>query len=71
MDWTTIITSVVAAGSVLWPAIITRAQSLKDTVGNLPQTTVVTDAASAAALPDNKDVVAVTPEISAAIKKAS
>jgi hypothetical protein len=70
-DWTAVLGAVVAAGSVLWPAIVTRASSLKDTVGNMPATTVVTDAASAAALPDNKDVVAVTPEIAAAIKKAS
>ena len=69
-DWTTILTAVVAAGSVLWPAVVTRAQSLKDTVGKLPATTVVTDRASAEALPDNKDVVAATPEIVAAIKKA-
>lgn len=68
-DWTTIITALVGVGTVLWPALVTRAQSLKDTVGNLPKTTVVTDAASAAALPDNKDVVATTPEIAAAIKK--
>lgn len=70
-DWTTILGSVVAVGSILWPAIATRATSLKDTVGNLPKTTVVTDAASAAALPNNPDVIASTPEITAAIKKAS
>jgi hypothetical protein len=70
-DWTTIFGGLVMVGSVLWPALVTRAQSLKDTVGHLPQTTVVTDKASADALPDNKDVIAVTPEIAAAIKKAS
>jgi hypothetical protein len=69
-DWTTILTATVTIGAVLWPAIVTRAQSLKDTVGKLPNTTVVTDSASAAALPDNKDVVAATPEIVAAIEKA-
>lgn len=69
-SWTIVITSLLAAGAVLWPAIVTRAQSLKDTVGKLPATTVVTDAASAEALPNNKDVVAATPEIVAAIKKA-
>lgn len=68
--WTTIIGSAVAAGAVLWPAIVTRAQSLKDTVGNMRNTTVVTDKATADALPNNPDVVAVTPEIAAAIKKA-
>lgn len=70
-DWTTILTALVGVGTILWPALVTRAQSLKDTVGKMPATTVVTDAASANALPDNKDVVAVTPELAAAIKKAS
>ena len=69
-DWTTILGGLFAAGAVLWPAVVTRAQSVKDTVGRLKGTTVVTDAASANALPDNKDVVAATPEIVAAIKKA-
>src|SRR5208282_200613 len=68
-DWTTVLTAVVASGAVLWPALVTRAQSLKDTVGHMDKTTVVTDPASAAALPNNKDVIAVTPEIAAAIKK--
>ena len=69
-DWTTIIGGAVAIGAVLWPALVTRAESLKDTVGKMRDTTVVTDSASANALPDNKDVVAATPEIIAAIKKA-
>lgn len=69
-DWTTIIGGAVAIGAVLWPALVTRAESLKDTVGKMRDTTVVTDPASANALPDNKDVVAATPEIIAAIKKA-
>jgi len=69
-DWTIVISSLVGAAAILWPAVATRAQSLKDTVGKMPATTVITDAASANALPDNKDVVAVTPEIATAIKKA-
>lgn len=68
--WSTVIGGVIAIGAVLWPAIVTRAGSLKDTVAKMRNTTVVTDAASAAALPDNKDVVAATPELVAAIKKA-
>lgn len=68
--WATVAGALVTAGVALWPALVTRAQSLKDTVGNMKNTTVVTDAASAAALPDNKDVVAVTPAIVAAIKQA-
>jgi hypothetical protein len=70
-DWTTLITMIAGAGAILWPVIQTRAQKLKDSVGKLPATTVVTDKASADALPNNKDVVASTPEIAAAIKKAA
>lgn len=70
-DWTTIIGSLVAVSAIVWPVIVTRAQSLKDTVGKLPSTTVITDKASADALPNNKYVIAVTPAISDAIKKAS
>ena len=44
--------------------------SLKDTVGKMENTTVITDRASSNALPNNPDVVAVTPEIAAAIRKA-
>jgi len=69
-DWTTIIFGLAGVAAVLWPAVVTRAQSLKDTVGKLPSTTVVTDKASADALPNNKDVIAATPEIVAAINKA-
>jgi hypothetical protein len=70
-DWTTILTAVVTVGTIAWPVLVTRAQSLKDTVGKLPKTTVVTDAASAAALPNNNDVIAATPALIDAIKKAS
>lgn len=70
-DWSTLVTLMAGAATILWPVIQTRAQKLKDSVGKLPATTVITDKASADALPDNKDVVAVTPEITAAIKKAS
>lgn len=69
-DWTTIFGSLVAIGAVVWPVIATRAKSLKDTVGHLPATTVVTDKATADSLPNNPDVVAATPELVAAIKKA-
>lgn len=69
-DWTTILGAVVAAGSVLWPAIVTRATSLKDTVGKMDHTTVVTDKASAAALPDNPDVIAATPKLAVAVAEA-
>jgi len=69
--WATIIGGMFTFGATIWAAVATRPQALKDTTGNLKNTTVVTDAVSAAALPDNKYVVAVTPDIAAAIKRAS
>ena len=69
-SWTVVIGAIGAAGTVLWPAMVTRAQSLKDTVGRMDKTTVVTDKASADALPNNPDVIAATPAIVAAIKQA-
>lgn len=69
-DWTIIVGGLFSAAAVAWPAIITRAQSLKDTVGQLPKTTVITDTASAEALPNNPDVVASTPQIVKAINEA-
>lgn len=69
--WTTIIGSLGGLAAVIWGAVATRSQALKDTTGTLPNTTVVTDSASAAALPNNPDVVAATPEIVNAINKAS
>lgn len=67
--WIAIIGGVATVGATVWGAIAARDNSLKDTVGGMPKTTVVTDAASAAALPNNPDVVPVTPELAAAIKK--
>ena len=68
--WATVAGALVTAGIAVWPAVVTRANSLKNTVGSMKNTTVVTDAASAAALPDNKDVVAVTPSIASAVRAA-
>lgn len=70
-DWTTIIGGLASIGAVVWPIVAARAQALKDTTGSLPNTTVITDKASADALPKNKDVISVTPAIVDAIKKAS
>lgn len=67
-DWTTLVTAFAGAGAILWPVLQTRALKLKDQVGKMPATTVVTDKASADALPDNKDVIAATPKITAAVK---
>lgn len=69
--WIIVIGALGTAGATIWPAVATRAQALKDTTGTLPNTTVVTDKASAEALPNNPDVVAATPEIVNAIKKAA
>lgn len=69
--WITILGGIVAFGATIWGAISTRASALKDTTGGLPNTTVITDKASADALPNNPDVVAATPEIINAIQKAN
>lgn len=45
--------------------------NLIDTVGNQPGTTVVTTPAIAAALPENKDVIAATPQIATAVRAAT
>lgn len=69
--WNATISSVAVAGVTGVLAYINRPLALKDTVGHMEKTTVVTDAASAAALPNNPDVVATTPAIAAAVKQAS
>ena len=69
-DWTTIIGGLVSVGAVIWPLVAARAESLKDTVGKMDKTTVVTDKASADALPNNPDVIAATPEIVQAVAAA-
>lgn len=69
--WISILGGVGALVATVWGGVAARSQALKDTTGSLPNTTVVTDKASAAALPDNPDVIAVTPEIASAINKAN
>lgn len=66
-DWGTVLGGVVAVGSILWPAIVTRLQSLKDTVGK-SGAVVVTTAASANALPNNPNVVTAGSAVAAAVK---
>lgn len=68
--WIAILGAVGALGATIWGAVATRPQALKDTTGGLANTTVITDKASADALPNNPDVVAVTPAIAQAIQKA-
>lgn len=69
--WISILGGLGALVATIWGAIAARPQALKDTTGTLANTTVVTDRASADALPDNPDVIAATPAIVDAIKKAN
>lgn len=69
-DWTTIVTAGMSIWALVWPILATRAQSLKDTVGHMEKTTVVTSMESANALPKNPDVIGATQGIIAEVKKA-
>ena len=69
-DWTTLITALATVGAVIWPLVAARAKALKDTVGKMPATTVITDRATALSLHDNPDVIAATPQIAVAIATA-
>ena len=55
--WAPILGAVAAFGATVWGAVAARKTALANTVGNMAGTTVVTDAATAAALPDNSSVV--------------
>jgi hypothetical protein len=68
--WNTLISSVAISGVTAVLAYVNREQALKDTVGHMAKTSVITDAASANALPNNPDVVAATPAIVAAVNAA-
>lgn len=68
--WGQVFTAFGVAVVAVWPAVVTRLQSLKNTVGN-SGAKVITDAASANALPDNPNVIAATPAIAAAVKSAA
>lgn len=68
--WATLIGSALGTGAIIWGAIAARKTALVDTTGGLPNTTVVTDKATADSLPNNKDVIATTPQIAAAVKAA-
>jgi hypothetical protein len=69
--WNTLISTVAVSGVTAALAYINRPLALKDTVGNMDFTKVVTDKKSADALPKNDSVVASTPGIEAEIRKAS
>jgi hypothetical protein len=58
--WATVIGSLAGTAAIIWGAISARKTALTNTVGNLPNTTVVTDKATADALPANASVVSNT-----------
>lgn len=68
--WNMLITAIAVAVVTAVLGYLNRSLALKDTVGHMAQTTVVTDPVSANALPKNPDVMAVTPKIAAAINEA-
>ena len=70
-SWNTIVSSIGFGVVSIILGFFNKTTSLVDTVGNQPGTTVVTTPAMAAALPDNKDVIAVTPQIASAVRAAS
>lgn len=55
--WATAIGAFVAFGATIWGLVSTRKTALANTLGNIPGTTVITDAATANALPANNSVV--------------
>lgn len=58
--WTALVSAVAMAGAMAFIGIITRKASLANTLGKMPDTTVVTDKKTADALPDNASVVSNT-----------
>lgn len=68
--WTTLVSTIGFGIVSIVLGIFGKTINLMDTVGAQPGTTVVTTPANAAALPANPDVIAVTPQVSAAIKAA-
>lgn len=66
--WNTIVSSTGFGIVALLLGVFTKTTTLMDTVGNQPGTTVITTPVNAAALPDNKDVIAVTPQIAKAVE---
>ncbi len=69
--WTTMVSSLGFGAIAIVLGFFNKTTNLMDTVGNQDGTTVVTTPANAAALPDNKDVIAVTPQIASAVRAAT
>lgn len=69
--WNTLVTTVVFGAVSIVLGFFNKTTNLMDTVGKEPGTTVVTTPANALALPDNKDVIAATPQITSAVRAAT
>jgi hypothetical protein len=69
--WNTLVSSVVFAIVAVILGFFNRTTNVLDTAGKQPGTTVVTTPQNAAALPNNPDVIAVTPQITAAVKASA
>lgn len=59
-SWTIILGGAVGFGAAVWGVIASRKPALANTLGNYKDTTVVTDKATAEALPNNSSVVSNT-----------
>jgi hypothetical protein len=68
--WNTMVSSVGFGIVAAILGLFTKTTNVLDTAGSQPGTTVVTTPANAAALPANPDVIAVTPQIAAAVNNA-
>lgn len=68
--WNTIVSSIGFGAVSLILGIFSKNTNVLDAAGSQPGTTVITTPANAAALPDNKDVIAATPQIVNAVNAA-
>lgn len=68
--WNTLVSSIGFGVVSIILGFFNKTTNLMDTVGKQDGTTVVTTPANAAALPDNKDVIAATPQIVNAVRAA-
>jgi hypothetical protein len=69
--WNTLVSSIGFGVVTIILGFFNKTINLMDTVGAQPGTTVVTTPQNAAALPANPDVIAATPQITAAVKNAA
>lgn len=68
--WNTIVFTVLSTATALVLGLFTKTTNVLDAAGKTAGTTVITTPANANALPDNKDVIAVTPQIVSAVNAA-